>query len=129
MLSTAVVVSKAPSPTKPCSQKKRRGVEFGDACLVHYEVGDYPQRDEQQNERNKNRLPDEITDTFKYPLRGGDFFLLARVERQHGLDVLADLIALGINGSVSGAGDIRLRRRSRFGFHQDILRDTLEVPA
>ncbi len=59
---------------------------------------------------------------FEDPLRAADLLFFTRVEFEHGLDVLADLVALGF---VWGAPGVRRRRRQngRFGPHQGMLRN------
>src|SRR5450756_2059916 len=97
-------------------------VEFDPAKLAQYGVGEHPERDKEQNDAKKGRLPDKTTDAFEDPLPAADLLLFTRVELQNGLDILADLVAIGFEWRVPG---IRRRRgrNGRFGFHQGMLLD------
>src|ERR1035437_7623011 len=106
----------------PLQPEKRRRVEFDPAKLAQYGVGEHPERDKEQNEAKKDRLPDRTTDAFEDPLRAADLLLFTRVELQNGLDILADLVAIGFEWRVPG---IRRRRwrNGRIGSHQGMLHD------
>src|ERR1035437_3149310 len=75
----------------PLQPGKRRRIEFGHAKPVQYGVGDHPKRDKDQNEAEKDRLPDKVADALEDPLRAADLLLFTRVEIQNGLDILAAL--------------------------------------
>lgn len=77
-------------------------VEFGHTKLAQYGVGEHPERDKEQNEAKKNRLPDKTTDAFEDPLRAADLLLFTLVELQNGLYILADLVAFGFERRVEG---------------------------
>lgn len=70
----------------PLQPEKRLRVEFGHAKLAQYGVGEHPQRDKEQNEANKNRLPDNTTDVFEDPLRAADLLPFTLVELWNGHD-------------------------------------------
>lgn len=54
-----------------------------------------------------------------HPLRTADLLLFTRIEIQHGIDILADLVAFGFSGRVSRIHR-RLRRKNSFCCHLDI---------
>ena len=83
---------------------------------------DGPERDKDQNEAEKDRLPDKVADTLEDPLRAADLLLFTRVEIQNGLDILAGLVAFGFEWRAL-AIRWRPRRNSSFGFHQGMLLD------
>src|SRR5664280_2538124 len=89
---------------------------------VQYGVGDHPERDKDQNEAEKDRLPDKVADALEDPLRAADLLLFTRVEIQNGLDILAGLVAFGFEWRAL-AIRWRPRRNSSFGFHQGMLLD------
>src|SRR5450756_2472731 len=106
----------------PLQPGKRRRIEFGHAKPVQYGVGDHPKRDKDQNEAEKDRLPDKVADALEDPLRAADLLLLTRVEIQNGLDILAGLVAFGFEWRVPGIRR-RRRRNGNFGSHQGMLLD------
>src|ERR1035437_804108 len=106
----------------PLQPGKRRRIEFGHAKPAQYGVGDHPNRDKDQNEADKDRLPDKVADALEDPLRAADLLLFTRVEIQNGLDILAGLVAFGFEWRAL-AIRWRPRRNSSFGFHQGMLLD------
>src|SRR5450756_709174 len=106
----------------PLQPEKRRRVEFGHAKLAQYGVGEHPERDKEQNEAKKKRLPDKVADALEDPLRAADLLLFTRVEIQNGLDILAGRIAFGFEWRAL-AIRWRPRRNGSFRFHQSMLLD------
>ena len=85
-------------------------------------VGGHPERDKEQNDAKKNRLPHKTTDAFEDPLRAADLPLFTRVELQNGFDILVDLVVIGFEWRVPGIRR-RRRRNGTFGFYQGMLLD------
>ena len=81
------------NPLKP---EKRRRIEVGDAEPTQHDTRNYPKREEQQNQAKENRARVEITDAFKRPLGSTYLLVITRIERQNGLNILADLITFGL---------------------------------
>ena len=82
--------------------EKRSGIKFRHAVSVCHDVSEYPQCNKEQNQDEIKRAPGKSADVFKDPLRATDLFLFARVERQNGLNILADLIHARIGGFAVG---------------------------
>src|SRR5665811_1155946 len=104
----------------PLQPEIRSRIKFGHATPGKYGIGEHPERNKEQNDAEKNRLPDKMADAFQDTLRATDLLLFTRVELQNGLDILADLVAFGFDWCVTW-GRRQLRRNGRFGFHQGML--------
>lgn len=59
-------------------------------------IGEHPERDKKQNKANKTWLSDKKADALEDPLPVANFLFFTLIELKNGLNILADLVAFGL---------------------------------